>query len=98
MHGPQTAKNKRVFFVATAARSWVGVEAKKKKEKKEKKRRLKKKKCRCVRRIHEKQQGLFHTRGAHTATSWHDAFLPGLRFAILAPRCFISRRLFARKS
>lgn len=35
MHGPQTAKNKRVFFVATAARSWVGVEAKKK-EKKEK--------------------------------------------------------------
>lgn len=43
MHGPQTAKNKRVFFVATAARSWVGVEAKKKKRKKEKKRRLKKK-------------------------------------------------------
>lgn len=42
MHGPQTAKNKRVFFVATAARSWVGVEAKKKK-KKGKKRRLKKK-------------------------------------------------------
>lgn len=42
MHGPQTAKNKRVFFVATAARSWVGVEAKKKR-KKEKKRRLKKK-------------------------------------------------------
>lgn len=36
MHGPQTAKNKRVFFVATAARSWVGVEAKKKKKKKEK--------------------------------------------------------------
>lgn len=37
MHGPQTAKNKRVFFVATAARSWVGVEAKKKKKEKTKK-------------------------------------------------------------
>lgn len=64
MHGPQTAKNKRVFFVATAARSWVGVEAKKKKEKR-KKEKTKKENVDVYVASTRSSRGCF-THGAHT--------------------------------